>query len=212
MQPRFSFAPHIPSFSPQQLRVKTRLSSLPNPYITRLLRRTSSLTQITKMGPRSTGVTELREAALPIFSKPGFKNLVWAGVHGALAYGEEDTSDGDVPTDVNIVAVWNPKAAKGWDPLEKERHASVVEKLQQAWNREFDVLDVTGGRLENDYQASAMLCSRTLYGSAKDQLVMSLRKEARATVDQGRQLFSGAITKISNAQKLGAKTKVEVAN
>lgn len=182
MQRRVNFAPYIPIFSIPHLRVKVGLSSGGNRYISQLLHRTSSHSQIPKMSTRSTSVTELREAARPIFSKPGFKNLVWAGVHGALAYGEEDTCDVDGPSDVNMVAVWNPKAGKGWDPLEKQSHASIVDKLQRAWNRDFDVVDIEGGKLGDDYQASAILCSRTLYGSAKNELVQSLRKEARTMV------------------------------
>lgn len=119
MQHRVNFAPYIPIFSIPHLRVNVGLPSRGNRYISQLLHRTSSHSQIPKMSTRSASVTELREAARPIFSKPGFKNLVWAGVHGALAYGEEDNCDVDGPSDVNMVAVWNPKAGKGWDPLEK---------------------------------------------------------------------------------------------
>ena len=163
------------------------------------------------MHPRPASIAELREAASPIFSMQTFKTLVWLGVHGNLAYSQEDEpSSAGEHEDVDIIAVWDPNSSAALHSPYADRYARLEEKLLQAWKREIYLLNITEGKLGDNTHTDAMLCSRTIYGSAQDQLVTKLRKDARAIVDQEFDIYSGVSQKIREVQGLVAATRVEV--
>lgn len=140
-----------------------------------------------------------------------FKSLVWVGVHGNFAYSKEDEpSSARDHEDVDIVAVWDPETYGNWYSPYVDRHTRLEEKLLQAWQREIYLLDITEGELGDDTHTDAILCSRTIYGSAQNQLVVKLRMEARAIVDQEHYIYSRVSRKIREVQGLVAKTRVEV--
>lgn len=163
------------------------------------------------MHPRPATIAELCETASSIFSMQDFKSLRWVGVHGNLAYSKEDEPSSERDhDDVDIVAVWDPETYRTWHSASVDRHTRLEEKLGQAWQREIYLLDITEGKLGDNTHTDAILCSRTIYGSAQDRLVVKLRMDARAIVDQERYIYYRVSQKIREVQTLLAKTRVEV--
>ena len=157
------------------------------------------------MDPCPASIAELREAASPIFSMQDLKSLVWVGVHSE----EDEPPTGGHNDDINIVTVWDPNTYGVWRSRHVDRHTHLEQRLHQAWQREIYSLDVTEGKLSDDRHTDAMLCSRTIYGSAQDQLVTKLRKEARAVVDQELDSCVRISRKIKEVQRLITTTSFE---
>lgn len=185
--------------------------SLRLPYSVKQLGAVSSSRQQEKMHSRPASIAELRETALPLLSVQAFKSLMWLGVHGKFAYSAEDEppSAGD-SEDVDVIAVWDPNSERAWHPSHADRHTRLENTLGKAWKREIYLSDITDGKLGDNTHTDAMLFSRTIYGSAQNQLVTKLREEARAIVDQELDIYSGVSRKVKEMQAWVAATGVEV--
>lgn len=139
----------------------------------------------------ASSISSLRNAALPVFSNDGFRNVLWAGVFGSFSRGEQKDS-----SDVDVVVVWDPAHKYGWQPHDDFYYLELQQELERVWGRGVDVIDIRRGRLEMFVDVEALLTSRTLHGSEKNEHVIRARKEALEIVDNGIAAFEDASKKI----------------
>ena len=141
----------------------------------------------------------LRKAASPIFSKPSFHNIIWAGVSGPFAEGTKiDEND-----EVDVIVIETPM--KFYCPP-----LSLGDELSTVWRRKPNIIHIQDGELRGYPTIGALLCSRTLTGSDRNHEVVRLRKEARDILDWSHAKFQTIVSMIRETQLLVKRTTSEV--
>jgi predicted nucleotidyltransferase len=147
-------------------------------------------------------LSSLRAAAAPVFSKPDFSDVRWAGVFGSFA--REAQTDF---SDIDVLVFRDPPAKRvshSLNPLFLE------EELPKVWRRDVDVVYTTGEEFRGYISVEAPLCSRTLFGSDEDDEVMRLRGQAKDILETGYAKFSTILDAIQKTQKKVTGVTAEV--
>lgn len=155
---------------------------------------------------QSSRIASLRKAATSVLSNPGYKNAVWAGLTGPIAYGEQDESDDEV----DVMVVWDPAYETGWCPHNDPNVPDLDDDLRKALGCYVYVRDFGRGDMQSINTLQALLASRTLYGSEKDEVIVKLRKEAREILENGITLFQDVCKKIEETKALAGEKDFEV--
>ncbi len=129
-------------------------------------------------------IPSLRKASLPIFSNPGFRNILWAGVFGSTSRNEQTPT-----SDVDVVIVWDPAHRAGWQPLNDIWGLYLDEELEKAWGHEVDIIDIRRGHITCYVDVEALLTSRTLYGEEKHPAVVKARADTLEVLESGVRFF-----------------------
>jgi predicted nucleotidyltransferase len=126
-------------------------------------------------------LSSLRAAAAPVFSKPDFSDVRWAGVFGSFARGTQTDS-----SDIGVFVFRDPakRVSHSLNPLFLE------EELPKVWRRDVDVVYTTGEEFRGYISVEAPLCSRTLFGPDEDDEVIRLRNQAKDILETGHAKFS----------------------
>lgn len=74
--------------------------------------------------------------------------------------------------------------------------------LPRVWNRDVDIVRVKDSNFRGYVPVEALLCSQTIYGSARDYEVMQLRQEAAAILESGHKRFTKAMEMIREVQSM----------
>jgi len=146
-------------------------------------------------------LSSLRAAAAPVFSKPDFSDVRWAGVFGSFAREAQTDS-----SDIDVLVFRGPPAKRvshSLNPLFLE------EELPKVWRRDVDIVYTTGEEFRGYISVEAPLCSRTLFGSDEDDEVMRLRGQAKDILETGYAKFSTILDAIRKTQNVTGVT-VEV--
>ena len=150
-------------------------------------------------------IPELQKAAIPVFSNPGFRNIVWAGVFGSVSRDQQiETSD------VDVVIVWHPGRHHGWDPPGDYFCQDLEKELEKCWTREVDVVEIQECGIARYIDAEALLCSRTLYGSGSNKHVVRARKNALEFLENGIRFFAYLADKMVETKMLVKGKSFEV--
>jgi predicted nucleotidyltransferase len=146
-------------------------------------------------------LSSLRAAAAPVFSKPDFSDVRWAGVFGSFARGTQTDS-----SDIDVFVFRDPakRVSHSLNPLFLE------EELPKVWRRDVDVVYTTGEEFRGYISVEAPLCSRTLFGSDEDDEVIRLRNQAKDILETGYAKFSTILGAIRKTQKKVTGVTVEV--
>ncbi|KAI9722927.1 MAG: hypothetical protein M1812_001375 [Candelaria pacifica] len=125
---------------------------------------------------RPSTIPHLRESAQSYFAKQNYKHVVWIGVHRSFARDDK----------VNLISV--TKRASG----EKETFETVLlgEELVNVWGRTVWHDDIQVDVLGSFFQISALLCSRTIFGSERNEYLVKLRNDAMEILVKGQLFFS----------------------
>jgi predicted nucleotidyltransferase len=149
----------------------------------------------------SPALSLLRAAAAPVFSKPDFSDVRWAGVFGSFA--RETQTDS---SDVDVIVLQDPakRVPRSLNPLFLEK------ELPKVWRRDVDVVYTTGEEFRGYISVEALLCSRTLFGSDEDDEVIQLRNQAKDILETGYAKFSTILDAIRKTQMKVIGVTVEV--
>lgn len=113
---------------------------------------------------RAATTKELRALSATTFAKDEFRDVKWAGVFGSFTRGTQTEK-----SDVDIV-IRRKKLKEKPQPL-----WFLEELLPKVWNRSVDIIYVRNPWDDFKYDGyvsiEALLCSRTIYGSSRDEEV-----------------------------------------
>ena len=150
-------------------------------------------------------VDDLRVASSPVFSKPDFNDIRWAGVFGSFARGEQTES-----SDVDVLLLFKkPREDNASRPL---RPLYLEDELPRVWARRVDIAYVDDDEFRGYFSIESLLCSRTIFGSARDEELLRLRSAAEQILDSGIAKFTRIRSAIQQTRSVVSKISVQVCN
>ncbi|RMJ24528.1 hypothetical protein PHISP_04598 [Aspergillus sp. HF37] len=153
-----------------------------------------------KAVPDAANVEDLRALAGPIFTKPDFRDIQWAGVFGSFAR-RSQTPESEVD-----VVVYQKALTKELSP----DRLYLEDVLPRVWNRRVDIIRVEDLEFRGYMSIETLLCSQTVYDSARDEEVLRLRRRASKTLDSGREHYVGILKKIEQIKSIVEGVSEEV--
>ncbi|KAK2762700.1 hypothetical protein FQN54_000874 [Arachnomyces sp. PD_36] len=135
-------------------------------------------------------IESLRTASAAAFAKHDFRDIRWVGVFGSFARGTQTAE-----SDVDIVVYRKPLR----EPSPPDR-LHLEDVLPRVWNRSVDIVYIEDSEFRGYVTIESLLCSQTIYGSARDEEVRQLRRKAAATLESGQENFSKIQEMIKDAQ------------
>lgn len=139
----------------------------------------------------------MRSASTPILTKSDFRDVCWAGAFGSFARGKQSDR-----SDIDVVA-WQKSALESKVVAEIYLFPAFVEdELPRAWNRDVDVVYVQDDDFRGYTAIESVLCSQTLYGSARDAEGLNLRRAALRILDEGRDQYAEVVDLINQVQAI----------
>jgi predicted nucleotidyltransferase len=155
-------------------------------------RQQRSMSHSLKAVPDAANVEDLRALAGPVFAIPDFRDIQWAGVFGSFASGTQ-TPESDVD-----VVVYQKALTEELSP----GRLYLEDVLPRVWNRRVDIIRVEDDEFRGYVSIESLLCSRTVYGSARDEEVLRLRRRASKTLDSGRQHYVGILKETEQVKSM----------
>lgn len=134
----------------------------------------------------------LRVSGATAFSKHDFRDIRWVGVFGSFARETQTTE-----SNVNI-AVYR----KFLDEKSPPDRLHLEDVLPFVWIRPVDIVDIEDCEIRDYRSIEALLCSRTIYGSGRDEEVIRLRREASVILASGHEHFKRVLQMIRKAQSI----------
>lgn len=135
-------------------------------------------------------IESLRAASAATFAKHDFRDVRWVGVFGSFARGTQKTE-----SDVDIVVY-----RKSSDEPSPPDRLHLEDVLPRVWNRSVDIVYIEDFEFRGYVPVESLLCSQTIYGSARDEELRQLRRKASDTLTSGQKYFSKILKMIKEAQ------------
>ncbi|KAI9707685.1 MAG: hypothetical protein M1836_000647 [Candelina mexicana] len=142
---------------------------------------------------RPSTIPHLRESAAAYFAKQNFERVVWLGVYGSFARNEQTEE-----SEVNLVGVTTKAQGEG----KSYETTYLGEELVNVWGRKVVVHYIQGNTLELLHDVTALLTSRTIFGSEEASHVIKLRNDAMDMVLNGQAMFSQLSSDIQSTRAL----------